>query len=126
MSRICAVCDGTNATTVLCSVCRADPANADWRDGNEVLTDQIDSFSSTARVTPWERPVRTPTEKARMILCLLIRDDVPMPRRVRVRVGGVRQYVTQIAPRQLTLREIARLVGCDHAYVLRVLRGAAA
>lgn len=126
MSRApCAVCDGTNTTTRLCPACRADPANVDWRDGDELPTDALDALPASVLAEMWDtRPSRA-TDLQQRVLRLLVRDDVPMPRRVQVRSQGARQYVTRMVPRRLTLREVARAAGCDHAYVVRLLRIAA-
>lgn len=127
MSRtLCAVCDGTNATTRLCPVCRADPANTDWREGDEVPCDFLDTLPSSLRAVTWDTAPRQATDLQQRVLVLLARDDVPMPRRVQIRIGGERHYVTRTVRRQLTMREVARAAGCDESYVRRLLDAATA
>jgi len=125
MAVLCAVCDATNATTRLCSRCRADPANASWQatpPSQETRSSrpQAERFAYEVAWDPARhgrpRPLETLAERIAWLAAYGRRTEARVYRDARGRRRG-----TRIRRHYLGQRSIARLAGCSRSYVRKVL-----
>lgn len=126
---ICAICDATNATMQLCDACRADPANADWQEGDSDLVSpwgwgDLAAVENRQYATLGDARAdraRTPTELERRVLELVAAGQKVIEQ-VYQRTKPARRTVTRPVVVALSFREIARRVGCSHTQVRRIIR----
>lgn len=128
----CAICvdgsgrqenGGTEATSRLCSLCRADPANADWAEGHpqEDVSDALDERSAPLRLADLiQTPLSPVEERNQRIVALLLCGKVAKIRSVRVRVEGGLAWVPVELLRAPSIRDVARIVGASKSRVWRV------
>jgi hypothetical protein len=122
----CAVCDNDDNTTRLCSACKADPANADWCEGDERLIEDVDAEASVRpRLAAQSPPRRIPTLLHRRVLELAALHTLPTWVRRRVRRDGNRVWEWRQESRALGYREIAFLLGCSKSYCQKTYRAVA-
>lgn len=113
---------GCLESTWLCGACRADPANAGWCEGER---EEADENVETRVVEQqrlrdaWDRPPIEVTDDVRLIAELVVggvQEAVP-----RLDARG-RRRGTYLRARAVGPRAIARLIGRDHWFVLRIMR----
>lgn len=90
----CVVCGDARGTTHMCSHCKADPTNANWKDGREVALFSA-SYIPNEPVEWNEVPVWNPTDLQRAVLQALILGE-------------------------LSIRQTSKYVGCTVAQVRTV------
>ncbi len=122
----CSCCGDSFASSRLCRECKADPANAGWREASVHETElfEPDSIPSGGhRLADYQgSPLPSITDKQKQILGLIAYYGIKYPVMKRVRRNGIRVWIPTEAwtSKALEAEEIAWLVGCHRNYVLTV------
>lgn len=117
----CAICESSNDIVDICTTCRADPANVDWRVGEELLTPSgyVTTLAPLVRHADLirTRRRRTMTDLQRRVRELLTIAVKPVKTPYFYR-GRLHSYRTKWVP--ASFRDIARAAGCSPSYVHKV------
>lgn len=92
----CSCCGNAYDTRWLCADCRADPANADWYEGREDITENDYAASSDKR-PPWNESAARwrPSRRFCRVVEMLV--EGVSQTQIAKQCGCSRQYVTKIA-----------------------------
>lgn len=116
----CAICQSTHLHQRLCDFCKAQPENVDWDEARDDTVEYEDTRAVGLHLKDLQdRALRETTDIEFKILDLVARGVwVEVPKLDRL---GRQRGVHRINRPITGYREVARLVGCDVAYVLQVL-----